>query len=191
MLIVISAIGLSIAMTGLAFSSDCSSAMVSAMQEEGLTPEQINRICLKAAMKQEGLSGEQINRIVSKTEAMPAISAQPAPVTHPASRTPAPRVAVPAAPEPAPPAKTLDPAFTPEKIDTDIIGKCVGGFRGWCFAKGEYRQIEVLETEVDHTQAKVIFYVETLKDHSGKLIAEYRMKEGKWKLDDLNPLTFK
>jgi hypothetical protein len=92
----------------------------------------------------------------------------------------------------AAPAKVLDPNFTPEKIESDIVGKCVGGImKGWCFGKGEYRKIEVLETDVDRNQAKIVFYIETIKDHSGKMIADYRIKKGQWKLGDLDPLTFK
>lgn len=187
------AICASFIMANFAFSSDCSNAMVSAMQEEGLTPEQINRICLRAAMKQEGLSNEQIDRIISKTEEMPVITPQAAPMTAPApvttQETP---VAQAAAPVAAAPAKVLDPTFTPEKIESDMIGKCVGGImKGWCFGKGEYRKIEVLETDVDRNQAKIVFYIETIKDHSGKMIADYRIKKGEWKLEDLEPLTFK
>lgn len=187
------AICASFVMANLAFSSDCSNAMVSAMQEEGLTREQINRICLRAAMKQEGLSNEQIDRIISKTESMPAVTPQAAPMTAPAPVTTHKSPVAPAAtPAAAAPAKVLDPAFTPEKIESDIIGKCVGGIMtGWCFGKGEYRKIEVLETDVDRNMAKIVFYIETIKDHSGKMIADYRIKKGEWELDDLDPLTFK
>jgi hypothetical protein len=183
-------IPVSMAMVDVARSSDCSNAMVEAMLEEGITREQINRICLKAAMKEEGLSDEQIGRIISKTEAMPPMPNQPGQ----ASAVPAPvpammPVIAPSAPAPAP--KVLSPDFPPSKIDADIIGKCVGGILGWCFEKGEYRQIEIEETDIDHKMAKVIFYLETIKNHTGKLIAYYQQIDGQWKLDKLDSLTFK
>jgi hypothetical protein len=184
---------LSLIMINTAFAGDCSNAMVSAMQEEGLTQEQINRICLKAAMKEEGLSDEQIRRIVSKTGTMPAVTPKTAP-EHPPETAPVPKVpATPAVTRNVvtTPKKVPDPVFTSEKIESDIIGKCIGGLRGWCFEKGEYREIEVIETDVDRRQAKIVIHVETIKNHSGKLIAEYRMKNGEWELDDLESITFK
>jgi hypothetical protein len=178
----------SMVLVNVARSSDCSNAMVEAMLEEGITREQINRICLKAAMKEEGLTDEQIGRIISKTEAMPPMTNQPGTT----SAVPAPAampVITPSAPAPVP--KVLSPDFPPSKIDADIIGKCVGGILGWCFEKGEYRQIEIEETDIDHKRAKVIFYLETIKNHTGKLIAYYQQIDGQWKLDKLDSLTFK
>jgi hypothetical protein len=175
---------------GNAYASDCSNAMVEALLEEGLTREQINRVCLKAAMKEEGLTDEQIDRIILKTESMPAVSSSAAPIS---ASDPVPQkadtpVVVPAeAPQVK---KEISPEFSPEKIDIDIVGECVGGILGWCFEKGEYREIEVLETSIDGNRAKVIFHVQTIREHSGKLIAEYRKVAGKWEMKDVESIDF-
>lgn len=177
-------------MVGNGFASDCSNAMVEALSEEGLTREQINRVCLKAAMKEEGLTDEQIDRIITKTESMPAVSSTAAPIPAPDPVTQKADTPV-VAPAEAPLAKNeISPEFPPDKINTDLVGECVGGILGWCFEKGEYREIEVLETKIDGNRAKVIFHVQTIKDHSGKLIAEYRKVAGKWEMKDVESIDF-
>ena len=149
------------------------------MLEEGLSQEQINRICLKAAMKEEGLSDEQISRIILKTGVLPTVQ-NPAAQAPQVPQTVPPMAASPAAAAPAPQPKNLNPDFPPSKIESDIIGKCVGGILGWCFARDEYREIEILETKVDHDYAEVIFHLSTIKNHSGKLHASYRRAGGEW-----------
>lgn len=121
---------------------------------------------------------------------MPAVSSTAAPVSAP---NPVPQeVATPVvAPAETPLAKNvISPEFPPDKIDADLVGECVGGILGWCFEKGEYREIEVLETKIDGNRARVIIHVQTINEHSGKLVAEYRKVAGKWEMKDVESIDF-
>ena len=95
-----------------------------------------------------------------------------------------------------------------EKIVRDVVGRVVpitevngnGTPTDWTFEADEFKQVEVVETQITETAATVVIFMTTRNNAgpaddsvqvSGKLQLRYEREGGVWRLKTLENLTFR